>query len=102
MRSIPSTASTSASSSAKSIRAAFDLEVALRLEVVCLQELRQPVYLAGPECDVHEREVLEHLLLQGLRPAAPHANDPRRVLGLEPFCLAEVADEAVVGGLPNR
>ena len=83
-------------------RESLELEVALRPDVVRLQELGQAVDLARPEGDVHEREALEDLLLQGLRPAPSHSDDPARILGLEALRLAEVADQPVVGRLPDR
>ena len=81
---------------------ALELEVALRGERVAGQELGQPVDLARPEGDVHEREHLEHLVLQRLRPAAAHPDHPGRVLGLQPLGLAQVADQAAVGLLADR
>ena len=57
---------------------ALELEVALRAERVARQELREPVHLPGAERDVDEREALEHLLLQRLRPAAADADHAPR------------------------
>ena len=56
----------------------------------------------GPEGHVHERELLEDLVLQRLRPAAADAHDPLRVLALQPLGLAQVADQPVVGRLADR
>ncbi len=80
---------------------ALEVEVALRRERVAGQELGQAVDLAGAEGHVHEREHLEHLVLERLRPAAAHADHPAGVLGLQPLGLAQVADEAVVGRLAD-
>ena len=60
------------------------------------------MHLPRAERDVDERELLEHLLLHRLRPAAADADDPRRILALQPLRLAEMADEARVGGLADR
>ena len=43
----------------------------LRVDFAARQELRELVHLAGAEGDIDEREALEHLLLDRLRPAAP-------------------------------
>jgi hypothetical protein len=48
----------------------LELEVALRGQRVGGEELGQPVDLARPEGDVDEREALEDLVLDRLRPAA--------------------------------
>ena len=80
----------------------LELEVALGRERVGGQELGQPADLARAEGDVDEREALEDLVLDRLRPAAADPDDPGRVLGLEPLRLAEVGDEAVVGRLADR
>ena len=58
----------------------LELEVALRGERVGGQELGEAVDLARAEGDVDEREALEDLVLDRLRPAAADADDPRRVL----------------------
>ena len=80
---------------------ALELEVALRGERVAGQELGQPVDLARAEGHVHEREHLEHLVLERLRPAAADADHPAGVLGLQPLGLAQVADQAAVGLLAD-
>ena len=80
----------------------LELEVALRAQRVGGEELGQAVDLPGPEGDVDEREALEDLVLDRLRPAAADADDPLGVLGLQPLRLAEVGDEAVVGRLADR
>ena len=54
---------------------ALELEVALRGQRVAREELGQLVHLARAERDVDEREALEHLLLDRLRPAAADADD---------------------------
>src|SRR3954469_8150631 len=74
----------------------LELEEALRREAVARQELGQLRHLAGSERDVHERELLEHLVLHGLCPAAAHADHPLRILGLQPLGLAQMADQPVV------
>ena len=81
---------------------AVELEVALRREAVGEQELGELGVLARAEGDVHEREALEHLVLERLRPAAADAHHALGVLGLEPLGLAEMADEPVVGRLADR
>ena len=58
----------------------LELEVALRGERVRGQELRQAVDLPGPEGDVDEREALEDLVLDRLRPAAADADDALGIL----------------------
>ena len=58
---------------------ALELEVALRGQRVAGQELGELVHLARAERDVDEREALEDLLLDRLRPAAADADDPLRV-----------------------
>src|SRR4051812_41887461 len=58
--------------------------------------------LPGAEGDIDEREAVEDLVLDRLRPAAADPDDPLGVLGLEPLCLAEVGDEARGGRLPDR
>jgi hypothetical protein len=83
-------------------REVLELEVALGAERVGVEELRQLVDLARPEGDVDEREALEDLVLDRLRPAAADADDPLRIFGLEPLRLAEVGDEATVGRLADR
>ncbi len=80
----------------------LELEVALGTERFGVEELGQLVDLAGTEGDVDEREALENLVLDRLRPAAADADDTRRVFGLEPLRLAQVGDEATVGGLADR
>ena len=81
---------------------ALELEVALRGERVAREELGELVDLAGPEGDVHEREALEHLLLDRLRPAAADAHDALGLFALQPLGLAEMGDEAAVGRLADR
>ena len=53
----------------------LELEVALRGQRVAGQELGELVDLAGAEGDVDEREALEDLVLDRLRPAAADADD---------------------------
>ena len=67
---------------------ALELEVALRGQRVAGQELGELVHLAGAEGDVDEREALEHLVLDRLRPAAADADDALGTLALEPLGLA--------------
>ena len=81
---------------------ALELEVALGGQAVAREELGQLVHLAGAEGHVHERELLEHALLDRLRPAAAHAHHAGRVLGLEALGLAQVADDPVVRLLADR
>ena len=83
-------------------REALELEEALRADRVGRQELGQAADLPGPEGDVHEREPLEDLVLDRLRPAAADADDPARVLGLQALRLAQVRDEARVRRLADR
>ncbi len=80
----------------------LELEVALGGQRVAGQELGELVDLARAEGDVDEREALEDLVLDRLRPAAADADDPLRALGLEPLRLAEVGEEAAVGVLADR
>ena len=58
---------------------ALELEEALGGERVAGQELGELVDLAGPERDVDERELAEHLVLHRLRPAAADADHALRV-----------------------
>ena len=81
---------------------ALELEEALRRQRVAGQELGELVHLAGPERDVDEREPLEDLVLDRLRPAAADADDPLGILALERPRLVEVGDEALVGLLADR
>ena len=81
---------------------ALELEVALGGEAVAGEELGELVHLAGPEGHVHERELLEHLLLHRLRPAPAHADRARRVLALQPVGLTEVTRQPAVGLLADR
>jgi len=60
------------------------------------------VVLAGTEGHVHEWELLEDAFLHRLRPAAADPDHAARVLSLESLGFTEVADEAVVGLLPDR
>ena len=81
---------------------ALELEVALGGQRVAREELRELVHLPGAEGDIDEREALEHLLLDRLRPAAADADDPLRLFALQALGLAEVGDEAAVGRLADR
>ena len=83
-------------------REALELEVALGAERVAGQELGQAVDLPGPEGDVDEREALEDLVLDRLRPAAADADQALGVLALEALGLAEVAMKPVVCVLADR
>ena len=67
---------------------ALELEVALGGERVAREELGELVHLPGAEGDVDEREALEHLLLDRLRPAAADADDPLGAFALEALGLA--------------
>jgi hypothetical protein len=80
----------------------LELEVALGAERVAHQKLRQLVHLAGAECDIDERKALEHLLLDGLRPAAADPDDSLRPLSLQALGRTEMRNEAAVGGLSDR
>src|SRR3954468_4407342 len=75
----------------------LELEEALGRDAVAREELGELRHLPRAEGDVDERELLEHLVLDRLRPAAAHADDAGRVLLLEALGLAEVAYEPVVG-----
>ena len=81
---------------------ALELEEALGGDAVGGEELGELVHLAGAEGDVDERELAEHLLLDGLRPAAADPDDPLGVLALEDLGLVQMGDEAVVGLLADR
>jgi hypothetical protein len=59
------------------------------------------MHLPGPERHVHEREALEDLILDRLRPASPHPDDTAGLFALEPPGLTEVREEAAVGGLTD-
>src|SRR4029077_10791747 len=83
-------------------REVLELEVALRAEPFRVEELGQLVDLARAEGDVDEGKAPEDLVLDRLRPASADPDHPLRVFGLEPLRLTEVADEAVVGRLPDR
>ncbi len=72
----------------------LELEVALGGQRIGVEELGKAVDLARAESDVDEREALEDLVLDGLRPASADADDPGRILGFEALGLAEVGDEA--------
>ena len=72
---------------------ALELEVALRRERVAREELGEAVHLARAEGDVDEREAVEDLLLERLRPAAADADHARRVLALEAPRLAQMRDQ---------
>ncbi len=80
----------------------LELEVPLGGQRVGVEELGELVDLAGAEGDVDEGEALEHLVLDRLCPAAADADGAARVFALQPLRLAEVADEATVGGLADR
>ena len=80
----------------------LELEVALGGQRVGGEELGQAADLPGAEGDVDEREALEDLVLDRLGPAAADADHALGVLGLEALGLAEVGDEAAVGGLADR
>jgi hypothetical protein len=60
------------------------------------------VHLARAERDVHERELLEDLLLDRLGPAAADAHDHVGALAFDPLGFAEMGDEALVGLLTDR
>jgi hypothetical protein len=81
---------------------ALELEEALRGDAVTRQELGELRHLSRAERDVDERELLEHLVLQRLRPAAADADHGVRLLGLEALRLAQVADQPVVRLLADR
>jgi hypothetical protein len=81
---------------------ALELEVALGGDAVGGEELGELVDLTRAEGDVDERELAEHLVLDGLGPAAADADDPLRVVLLERLGLVEVGDEALVGLLADR
>ena len=81
---------------------ALELEVALGGQRVAREELGELVHLPGSEGDVDEREALEHLLLDRLRPAAADADDPLRLFALQALGLAQMGDEAAVGRLADR
>jgi hypothetical protein len=80
----------------------LELEVALGGERFRGQELGEAGDLARAEGDVDEREAIEDLVLDRLRPAAADPDHPLGILGLEPLRLSEVGDEAVVGRLADR
>ena len=80
----------------------LELEVPLGGQRVLGEELGQPVDLPGPERHVDEREPLEDLVLDRLRPAAADPHHPLGILGLQALCLPQVGDEAVVGRLADR
>src|SRR3954454_22863977 len=82
---------------------ALELEVALSGERVAGEELGELVDLAGAERHVDERELLEDLVLDGLRPAAADADQHvAPAAALERGGLVEVRDEALVGLLADR
>ena len=81
---------------------ALELEVPLRGERVAHQELGQLVHLAGAKGDVHEREALEHLLLERLRPAASYPDHALGPFALQAARFTEMRDEAAVGRLADR
>ncbi len=80
----------------------LEVEVALRGDRVGVQELGQPRDLARAESHVDEREALEDLVLDRLRPATADADHALGVLGLQPLRVAEVGEEAAVGRLTDR
>ena len=59
----------------------LELEVALRGQRVARQELGELVDLPGAERDVDERELLEDLVLDRLRPAPADADHDIRAAG---------------------
>jgi hypothetical protein len=65
------------------------------------EELRELVHLPRPERHVDVGELAEHLVLDGLRPAAADADHALGVAPLERRRLAEVGDEALVGLLAD-
>ena len=81
---------------------ALELEVPLRRERIADQELGQPMDLAGTKCDVDEREALEDLVLQRLRPAAANPDHPLGPFPLQAPRFTEMGDEAAVGRLADR
>src|ERR1039458_4130929 len=81
---------------------ALELEETLRRQRVAGQELRELVNLARPERDIDEREALEDLLLDRLRPATADAHDPLGSLALQPLGFSQMRDEAAVGRLADR
>ena len=81
---------------------ALELEEALGGQRVAGQELGELVHLAGPERDVDERELREHLVLHRLRPAAADADHALGIAALERPRLVQVRDEALVGLLADR
>src|SRR6202012_3695871 len=58
---------------------AFELEEPLSGDRIAGQELGQPVHLTGSEGHVDEREALEDLVLDRLRPAAADADHALRM-----------------------
>jgi hypothetical protein len=80
----------------------LELEVALGAERVRVEELGQLVDLSGPEGDIDERKALKDLVLDRLRPAATHPNDPIRLFALQPLRLPQMGDEATIRRLPDR
>src|SRR5205807_6112132 len=80
----------------------LELEEPLRGQRVAGEELGDLMNLARAERDIDEREALEHLLLDRLRPAAADADDPLRLLALESLRLAQMRDEAAVRRLADR
>ena len=83
-------------------REALELEVALRRQRVAREELGELVHLARSERDVDEREALEHLVLDRLRPAAADADHDLRPLALASLRMAQMGDELGVGRLADR
>src|ERR1035437_7771742 len=81
---------------------ALELKVALSRQRIAGQEFGQLVHLTRPERDVDELKAGKDLLLDRLRPAAPNPDHPFGMLALEALGLAEVGDEAAVGGLSDR
>ena len=80
----------------------LELEVALGSERVGVEELRQLVDLPRTEGDVDKGKALEDLVLDRLRPAAAHPDDPLRLFGLQSLRLTQMGDEPTVRRLPDR
>ena len=76
---------------------AVEAEGADGVEPLARHQLPEPRHLSGPECDVHERELLEHALLLALGPTAADRHDGVGALALDPLRVAQVAQEALVG-----
>ncbi len=83
-------------------RERLELEVPLGRQRVAGQELGQLVHLTRPERHVHEREALEDLLLDRLRPASADPDHRVRRPPLERVGLAQMRDEALIRLLADR